>query len=316
MRAEYPTARALGEEVVALAERLGRPELAADARPSLGAVFLGLGDLTAARYQAERGRDRLDPERPTVHAISSCMLLATTSAYQGRVARTQAFVREAVTLPAKTDTPYVRAHVTTMAAGQCQLIGDVAGARSFADDAVRLATEWDLPIYRILATIYRAWCDVHEGRAEQGLAALRGAFAEYAVCGQRQGTSAYAALLAEAHLANDDVIGASQALDAAFAFMAETGDRSCAHELHRLRGECLLARAENRSQKAQAAECFERAIAIAAEQQALLFELRAATGLFRLRGTVVRERVVRLVDRFPAEDECPDLRAARAVLAR
>ena len=78
----------------------------------------------------------------------------------------------------------------------------------------------------------------------------------------------------------------------------------------------MLAGAENRGQTAQAAECFERAIAIAAEQQALLFELRAATSLFRVRGTAVRERVVHLVDRFAAGDECPDLHAARALLAR
>ena len=85
-------------------------------------------------------------------------------------------------------------------------------------------------------------------------------------------------------------------LDAALAFAAETGERVDEHELHRLQGECLLADAATRRRKARAAERFERALAIAAARKALLFELRAATSLLRLRGKAARERVARLVD--------------------
>jgi hypothetical protein len=84
-------------------------------------------------------------------------------------------------------------------------------------------------------------------------------------------------LLVEAHLAGGDAAGASDALDAAFAFAAETGERIFEHELYRLKGECLLVSAATRGRKATAIECFERAIAIAADRKALLFELRAVT---------------------------------------
>lgn len=196
------------------------------------------------------------------------------------------------------------------------MVRDVAGARSLAEEAVHLATEWGLSVHRIVATIFRAWCDVQDGCVDHGLATLHSALGEYAECGERVSTSTYGAILAEAHLASGDVIGANQVPGAAFSFVAETGERSFEHELHRLRGECLVARAEDRGQKARAAESFERAIAISAEQKALLFELRAATSLLRLRGQPVRERVVRLVDRFAAEDDCADLQAARELLAR
>jgi hypothetical protein len=60
---------------------------------------------------------------------------------------------------------------------------------------------------------------------------------------------------------------------------------------------------------------FERALAIAAGQKALLFELRAATSLCRIQKSA-RDRLARLVDRFAAEDDCADLRAAQILLAR
>ena len=103
-------------------------------------------------------------------------------------------------------------------------------------------------------------------------------------------------------------------LDAAFAFAGETGERIAEHELHRLRGECLLASAATRGQEERATEHFERAIAIAAERKALLFELRAATSLLRLRGDAARERVARLVERFDAANDCADARIARSLL--
>jgi hypothetical protein len=58
---------------------------------------------------------------------------------------------------------------------------------------------------------------------------------------------------------------------------------------------------------------FERALAIAADRKALLFELRAATSLYRLRKSA-RERLANVVDRFAVEEDCADLRAARALL--
>jgi hypothetical protein len=43
----------------------------------------------------------------------------------------------------------------------------------------------------------------------------------------------------------------------------------------------------------------------------LLFELRAATNLLRLRGDAARERVASLVERFDAANDCADARLGR-----
>jgi predicted ATPase len=139
-------------------------------------------------------------------------------------------------------------------------------------------------------------------------------FAEFRASAERIGTTGWQAILAGAHLACGDAASANEVLDAAFAFAGETGERIAEHELHRLRGECLLVDVATPNAQARAAEHFERAIAIAAERKALLFELRAATSLLRLRGDAARERVGRLVERFDAANDCAEARIARALL--
>ena len=121
-------------------------------------------------------------------------------------------------------------------------------------------------------------------------------------------------ILVEAHLACGDVASAHEVLDAAFAFVAQTGERLLEHELRRLRGECLLADGTLRDGAQRATEQFERAVALAAGSGALLFELRAATSLLRLGAEPARARVSGLLERFDAANECTDTRRARALL--
>jgi predicted ATPase len=59
-----------------------------------------------------------------------------------------------------------------------------------------------------------------------------------------------------------------------------TGGRMIEAELHRLRGEWLIA--HRTGDEAQAEACFERSLAVARQQGAKIWELRAATSLGRL----------------------------------
>ena len=64
--------------------------------------------------------------------------------------------------------------------------------------------------------------------------------------------------------------------------MMATRETWCAADFHRMAGEIALLSSEPNAEKAQAH--FERALAIASEQQAKSFELRAATSMARLWG--------------------------------
>ena len=110
--------------------------------------------------------------------------------------------------------------------------------------------------------------------------------------GQRIATSFFRALLAEVELAEGRVGEAVEVLAAALAFAEETGEHRHLAELHRLRGACVLrAASANGTRKrrrgpdptdVEAEACFQRAITVAREQGARLWELRAVTDLARL----------------------------------
>jgi len=66
----------------------------------------------------------------------------------------------------------------------------------------------------------------------------------------------------------------------ALTLVDKTGERWCESELYRLKGALLLQ--QNSANQAEAETCFHHALAIAHNQQAKSFELRAAMSLARL----------------------------------
>jgi predicted ATPase len=96
------------------------------------------------------------------------------------------------------------------------------------------------------------------------------------------------ALLAEACQTAGQITEGLGAVDQALAIAHETGERYYEAELHRLKGELLLARREGANMDevdagySNAEACFQRAITVARRQSAKSLELRAVMSLCRL----------------------------------
>jgi DNA-binding winged helix-turn-helix (wHTH) protein len=312
MRAEYATTRTLCAETMALAERLGDSMAAGSAHTDLASALIHLGEIESSHDHAEQARALVDVG--SIHGIATRVLLAGTSAHLGQVARAHVMMDEALASAAKLSIPFFSAFASTYAAGVCFHLRDREKTRPLAEESLRLASECGFSVLRIMASMLLGWCDVEDGSCEEGRATASAGLAEYAAGGERTSTSSWQVLVAPLHLACGDVAGANEVLDAGFLFLQETDERIYEHELHRLRGECLVAGGATRGDRARAVEHFERAIAIAAERKSLLFELRAATSLLRARPKAARDRVARLVEHFSGENDCADARAARALL--
>jgi predicted ATPase len=108
--------------------------------------------------------------------------------------------------------------------------------------------------------------------------ALRRTLVAYADRGNKLFIPFFQGLLAE--IAQDDAEGALTRIDEALALAGETGEHWSDAFLHRLRGEILLKRDPENT--APAEDAFLTAIAIAQQQKARSFELRAALDLARL----------------------------------
>jgi predicted ATPase len=103
----------------------------------------------------------------------------------------------------------------------------------------------------------------------------------------------------------------------AFAIAERTGERWFEAELSRLRGDWLLVHCSG--MEAEAETCLHRALALARQQAAIIWELRAAVSLARFwsgRGRLreAGDLLVPLCDAFARSRPIPDIEAARALL--
>jgi predicted ATPase len=110
---------------------------------------------------------------------------------------------------------------------------------------------------------------------------------------------------------------ARQALSEGLATAEKNDDRCHEAELHRLRGELLLA--ESPDQMGAAEECFRQAIETAVRQQSKAWELRATTSLARLqqrqdRRGEARAALAAVYDTFTEGFTTPDLTDAKVLL--
>ena len=159
------------------------------------------------------------------------------------------------------------------------LSGDTATLKKRADQLVAVATEQGLPFYHAWGAIFRGRAKVNDGDVMEGIALLRDGVAAYRATGAVMWLPHFIALLAGAHAAAGQVKEAVTLLDEALRAGERTGERWFAAELNRQQGQLLL-----RQGHAEDAEAlYLKALGIAREQEAKLWELRAATSLAGLR---------------------------------
>jgi predicted ATPase len=159
------------------------------------------------------------------------------------------------------------------------LVGDNGALDERADQLVAVATEQGFPFRRAMGTISRGWVKVKSGDVAEGILLLRSGTAAYRATGAEVWVPHYVALLAGACQIAGHIEESLTLLDEAFQIVERTGERWFEAELHRHKGQLLL-----RQGHAEAAEdLYRKALGIAVEQGAKLWELRAAASLARLR---------------------------------
>jgi DNA-binding winged helix-turn-helix (wHTH) protein/predicted ATPase len=186
-----------------------------------------------------------------------------------------------------------------------------------AEARLRLSIESGYPIGKALSEIYLGWADAIAGDLERGIARIRQYLSEVKASGCEYMYDRCLSFIAIALSRMGRFDEALKAIDESFSFTDRTGQHYYEAELHRLRGELLLAR--NPSDGAQAERCFRSAIDIAREQQARSWELRAAMSLARLaRGTKRKDEARTILaatyEWFTEGFDTLDLKDARALL--
>jgi DNA-binding winged helix-turn-helix (wHTH) protein/predicted ATPase len=157
--------------------------------------------------------------------------------------------------------------------------GDNAALDERVDELAAVATEQGFPFWRVDGVIFQSWAKIKNGDLTEGISLLRSGSSAYRATGARVWMPHYIALLAAACEIAGQIDEASSLVDEALQILERTGERWFAAELNRCKGQLLL-----RQGCAEAAEkLYRKALSIAREQEARLWELRAAVSLARLR---------------------------------
>jgi predicted ATPase len=159
------------------------------------------------------------------------------------------------------------------------LAGDDAALGERVAQLVALATEQGFSQWRAFGTIYGGWVKVKNGDVTEGLSLLRSGSAAYRSTGAEQWMPYHTSLLAGACEIAGQIEEALTLLDDALQIVERTGERWFAAELSRHKGRLLLRQGHTEA----AEELYRKALNIAEEQGAKLWELRAAASLARLR---------------------------------
>jgi predicted ATPase len=159
------------------------------------------------------------------------------------------------------------------------LDGDDAALVKQADELAVVGTEQGFPRWSSQGAIYRGWVKVKTGDVAEGISLLRSGLAAFRVTGSELGTPFFIAFLARACEIAGEVEEAMTLLDEALRIMQRTRERWFAAELNRHKGQLLL----RQGHPEDAEELYRKALSIAREQEAKLWELRAVVSLARLR---------------------------------
>jgi len=195
------------------------------------------------------------------------------------------------------------------------LIGGNTALKERVDELVAVAAEHGISLYTAAGTILRGWAKVKDGAVAEGMSQLRSGLMAYRATGQEAWLPYFIALLAGAcEIAgqNDEALAL---LDEALQIGGRTGESWFAAELNRHKGELLLRQGHCEA----AEELYLKALSIAVEQEAKLWELRTAVSLARLRRDQGRRAEARALlapvyGWFTEGFDTPDLKDAKALL--
>jgi predicted ATPase len=289
VRGEFGSARETAESFLHAAERAVRPTEVVTAHRLLGVSLLYQGEFVEARARLEQTLRIYDPERDreakfrlgsTDSRVAASTHLAHAAWCLGDVGRARELMGEAVALAVES------AHAPTLANTYYQqatlemLRDNAEAARRAAEAAVALGREHGLSHYQAVGALPLAWARAKLSDRDAGSAELRQALAGYANQGNKIFLARYRGLLAEIEADEGATEAALAGIDGALAMARETGEHWFDAGLHRIRGEILVK--QDPADPACAEAAFLAAIAVAQQQKARSFELRAALSLAKL----------------------------------
>jgi len=203
----------------------------------------------------------------------------------------------------------------TNAARLLSFTGNGADLDEWAGELATMADEQGFRLWRAAGIIFRGWVRVNTGDVAEGISLLHRGLAAYRATGAQAWVPYQIGLLARAYEIVGQIEEAVDLLDDSLEIVERTGETWLTAELYRHKGQLLL-RQDNTD---AAEELYSTALNFAQQQEAKLWELRAAGSLARLyrdqgRHTQARDLLGSVYGWFTEGFDTPDLEEAKALL--
>jgi predicted ATPase len=327
LRAELRVGRELGDRLLVLADRANDPALLLEAHHAGWGNLSILGELTSAWFHLKQGFAIYDQQKhkhhaflygghdPGVccgyHAAEVLWLLG----YPDHALRRS---KDSLALARELSHPSTMSFALSWAAWFHQYRGERRAVRVRVEEGMTLATGQGFSSRRVQAPFLQWWLLVEEGHEQAGItemAKILAADRTRGVSGRR--IAQYAALLADAYRKSGRTIEGLRVVNEEQSRVHISGARFYQAEVHRIKGELLLAQVAADEQQAEA--CFQNALIVARGQSAKSLELRAGMSLSRLwqkqgKKDDARRLLAEIYGWFTEGYDTADLKAAKVLL--
>jgi predicted ATPase len=326
LRCEFPRCNDLAAHLFALAQGRPEPVWLLQAYNTMQQPLLHQGDFAAARRLQEKCLALYDPhqhrtltavygEDPGVGCLAYGAVTLWCLGYPDQALRS---VQDARRLADQLSNPFDVARALYFGAFTHLCRREARLTRELAEALMELSREQGFALLAQGGAILHGWGLAEQGDTGEGICQIRQGLAGWQATGALSHRPYHLALLAEALARDGQARDGLSALAEALTVCTASGERFLEAELHRLRGELLLA-AEGPSEWGAADACFRQALDVARAQQAKSLELRAVMSLGRLfrqqgRPAEARPLLVQIYGWFTEGRDTPDLREAKLLL--
>ena len=287
---QHPRAHGLLQEIFSLLKQTNEPEYVVQAHHAGGSQMVAEGVPRSALMHIDQllSKYRIDVHGNLAltygaHDPGCCSLgmRALSQMMLGHLDQVEDSLRKALDLGQRLDHKPSLSQAHMFCAETFIVLNRMKDTEAHLNIGVPLAEKYSLANYLIPGKIMQGWVLVRQGEVKTGLQQ-----AEAALETLRSRPSARfhlpirIGIVGLAKAAAGDLDGALLLFESALEAASTTGERWYEPELLRLKAEVLIARPKQGTNEAE--QCLEAAIALAREQEAKFWELRAATSLARL----------------------------------
>jgi class 3 adenylate cyclase/predicted ATPase len=324
-RGEMPRARALAEEFLDLAQQQQDPLVLAAGHRMLANTALWQGELADAQAHCRQGLEIYDPKQHRASVISYGQdsgvvcgwIEALTLWVLGYPDQARQGMNETVARARALAHPFSVAQALHFSAHLHQLRREPKAAQGRAEEALTLCTEHGFDAYGTWCLLPRGWAVAHQNKVQEGIAYIQAGLAARRATGATAALPWFLALLGEAYGSAGQFGEGLRALDEALRWVQHNEEHLYEAEVYRLKGELLLG--QSASNAPQAEDCFQEALAVAARQRALSWQLRATISLSRLlrrqgKKRIAHELLEPVYGSFVEGFDTADLQDAKALL--